>query len=207
MKKTLTNINLIKPFDVSLFEKQLLEFDIPIDSINLLKKNPDSFKWLYDDIFLGELYISEGARYSNVVGIFITDGSHFLLERNSILGDRGEQFKLGGQIPYTENHFDIAYIELEEETPIILNKNNLIYLGETNDFSLTSPKLPGVKSYKKIFHYKYLTSFESIKNEIKFAYLGRDGYYHDLILIPHDDLLEDKRVKDSYKNAFRTFFL
>jgi hypothetical protein len=204
----LTSANLTRPYDAERFTEQLLVAGIPRASIEaqLGGDDDDRLRWLFDDVLREEVRIIAGQRLSRVVGIFLTDGVDLLVERSTELGKRGEAFKLGGQVPFNADPQEIAAIEIAEETPLRVRAEDLVSLGETIDVSDDSPKLPGVRARKVLFHYKcHVDSLDAVRPHLEAPFLGADGHEHDLLLVPLSSALDDERLKSAYRQALRQF--
>lgn len=208
----MTNLNyknLVNPYDKCGFVKQLLETGVSLDTIikmesSFPKGKPDEnlLYWLYEDIRKKETEFLSGERYILFTSIFCTDSTNVLVERNKYLGTQGKKYQLGGLLAVDEEPIDCAVKELTEETPLTVVKQNFKLITELH-YDSESPKVPGVKTHKKGYLFKY--NSEPLLN-IPGVFTGnKDNEIHELLVILNKDILTNDQVDENFQKIIKEY--
>ena len=208
----LTTANLRRPYEQSVFILQLREAGVPASSIEMMlnrKNAPELFSWLYADIEKDEARLLGGERHSGVVGVFITDGRHVLVERDPGFGSE-RKYAFGGQARFDEDPASAALREIGEETSLAVIPGNLILLGSIETVGAESGKLPGVKAPRCIHHFLYrVDSFKDVPGQMSGIYprtKSADGEDHELLVLTIEVARSAEGVNVSYRMALEQYY-
>ena len=191
-----------KTYDRDTFGAELLASGIPMKSIDaLLRAGMDSpshplLKWLHEDILKNETKIKDGKRIVQFVGIYCTDGSHVLVEREQDYIAQNDTYHLGGLLPFGKIPLLGAMQELREETPLTPIQKNFTYVGSMQQ-DKERKKLPHVMTERLSFFFRY--DVPSLSHLNNYTHHGIDNVVHELITISPAEVLRDPRVGSGFK--------
>ena len=202
----LTMETLRRPYAQGDFIAQLIAAGVPRSSIDQMLARGNGaqlLRWLHGDIDQNEARILNGERHTRVVGVVISDGRQVLVERDPEFGP-GRLYAFGGQVRFDEEPQAAALRELQEETSLVVEPQQLLLLSQRHVFGGESEKLPGVRSPRQITQFLVrVDRFEAVPGQTSGIYPGSDGQRHDLLLVRIEEALLDARLHLAYRSTLQ----